>query len=352
MDSREQRVSVVTPLEQAWARMVRLLFSPWELGKWLALGFIMFLVYLNSTVAKATELASHLLPMDGLFPMPTFREPFADFLLRTREHYTALAIAAVCVGLVVYAVMTFFGSRARFMLLDAMVHNRADIAEPWRAYAGPANRLWIFLVVITTGFWLVNCIAVAVGVMVVWPDIQAGFMGDRTYWTLIVATCTLPMLWLLYFKGLVITWDFIVPMMMAQKLGPWRAWWVWLRDFLRYHMWAIVLFYLLRMVISSVVGTLAFFACCLTCSVAAWPYVESVALLPILVFDRLYAAYFVGQFGPGWVLFQPEPDEPPLCPGCRYDLRGNPAALSCPECGYDLTERPTFATGGGVGAEG
>jgi hypothetical protein len=46
-------------------------------------------------------------------------------------------------------------------------------------------------------------------------------------------------------------------------------------------------------------------ATCLTCCLAAIPYLGSVILLPLLVFDRAYPLYFLEQFGPEWRFFGP-----------------------------------------------
>ena len=331
---------VAPPLEQAWARMVRVTFRPWELRRWLAVAFMLFLATLGVSLARMSHGLSHFLPLHRLLRQPYPDEPLVGFLSRTGGYYIALGTGALAIGLVLYAIVTFFTCRGRFMVFYAAIHNDTGIRRAWNQHARAANQTWRFLLAITVLFWLFNVAAAAIGMLVVWPDIRAETLGDRAYWTTIVGICTIPIVWLLYLKALVITADFIIPMMIARSLGPWRAWWIWLADFLTHHMWAIVLFYLIRMVLGSVAGSLGLLTCCLTCSIAGWPYLQSLVLLPVLLFDRLYAAYFVEQFGPEWVMFPTHDDEPPRCPGCRYDLRGNPDAAACPECGYELSTRP------------
>jgi len=175
----------------------------------------------------------------------------------------------------------------------------------WREHARAANAVWRFGLVITGGFWLANYAVAMAGLYVLWPDIEAGVPGRRSKWVLLLGASLLTVLWLLYLKALVVTTDFVIPMMLARGIGPWRAWWVWLSDFLTHHMWAIIGFYLLRSVYASAIGSLGLLMCCLTCTLGTLPYLHAVALLPALVFDRFYSAYFVEQFGPAWRVFPP-----------------------------------------------
>ena len=48
---------------------------------------------------------------------------------------------------------------------------------------------------------------------------------------------------------------------------------------------------------------------CLTCCLAALPYVGTVFFLPFLVFVRSYSLYFMEQFGPQWTFFTDAPED-------------------------------------------
>jgi len=300
------------PISQAWAAMMRVVF-PFAWGKWFVFGFAVFLAHLGTELARPVTKLGKFVPAEwfaGLFPMPGAQETVADFLVRERGHYVALAAIAFVVGMVGFAVMSFVSSRGRFVFMDALIHGRVRLGPAWREQAARANAVWRFLLVTTAAFWLANYAAAAVGLWVVWPDIELGVPGERSKWVVLLGVSFLTILWLLYLKGLVVTTDFIVPMMLAQDIGPWRAWWVWLSDFLTHHMWAIVGFYLLRSVFLSTINSLGLLVCCLTCTIATLPYLHAVFLLPALVFDRCYSAYFVEQFGPTWRVFPRQGDAP------------------------------------------
>jgi len=335
----QQRVSVVTPISQAWARMVRVCFGPFDIVKWFCLGFSLFLSGLWGNAWQFLQHGLRFVPLDQLVAPPRAGQATADYLQQVGPTCLAFGGVSFILLFVIYAVATYFGARGSFMYLDGLIHNRSAIKRPWRRYARAGNALFVFKVSVTLAFWVINFVTAAAVLWVVWPDIVAELPGARSQWALIVALPIVTLNALLYFKGMVITTDFIVPMMLheqEQGLGPWRAWWLWLTEFLKGHIWSIILFYLLRSVFVMAIGSIVLLACCFTCGLAGLPYISSVALLPAFAFDRLYSAYYVQQFGPRWLIFPREDAEALLCPGCRYDLRGNPDATACPECGYDL----------------
>lgn len=341
--SDKQRVSVVTPIGQAWERMVRVCFKPFDIVKWMCIGFSLFLADLWATLWQFVQQGLQVIPPNMMVPMPQPGQGPAAYFQQHGPTIAAAVGVVFVIVLVLYGITTFFSSRGSFMFLDGLIHNRPDIKLPWNHYAEPANQVFIFKVLVTLACWLINFATAGVVWWVVWPDIVAGVPGDRSMWSLIIALPILTIVWLLYLKGMVITGDFVVPMMIAQPMSVWRAWWVWLSEFLKRYVWAIILFYLLRALFVMAIGSIGMLVCCFTFFVGAMPYIQSVVLLPALAFDRLYSAYFVEQFGPRWLLLPREDAEALICPGCRYDLRGNPAATSCPECGYDLTAVPRGA---------
>jgi hypothetical protein len=68
--------------------------------------------------------------------------------------------------------------------------------------------------------------------------------------------------------------------------------------------------FLLKILIGICVAALAMAAFCLTCCIAAIPYVGSVILLPLSVFLQAYPLYFLQQFGPDWQVIPVSPPKP------------------------------------------
>jgi hypothetical protein len=97
---------------------------------------------------------------------------------------------------------------------------------------------------------------------------------------------------------------------------------------------SFILFYLMKIVLGIAITIIGMMAVCLTCCMAAIPYLGTVILLPLIVFARCYPLCFLEQFGPQWrILWEPDTYK---CPKCRYDLHGNQGAVQCPECGAEV----------------
>jgi hypothetical protein len=92
-----------------------------------------------------------------------------------------------------------------------------------------------------------------------------------------------------------------------------EAWGTVRREVLPGNLGTIILYFLMKIVLVVGVGFIAIVVTCLTCCLAALPYLGSVILLPLLVFRRSYSLCFLAQFGPGWRCFS-EPVAPPLPP--------------------------------------
>ena len=72
----------------------------------------------------------------------------------------------------------------------------------------------------------------------------------------------------------------------------------------------IILYFLMKIMLAIAVGIIAVISTCLTCCLAAIPYLGTVILLPLYVFTRCYPVCFLAQLGPNWQFFPPDPPEP------------------------------------------
>jgi hypothetical protein len=74
---------------------------------------------------------------------------------------------------------------------------------------------------------------------------------------------------------------------------------------------AIILYLLFLFALSIGIAFVACVAICVTCCIAAVPYVGSVVLLPIEVFFYAYTLLFLRQFGPDYDVWAGIPEAPP-----------------------------------------
>ena len=64
---------------------------------------------------------------------------------------------------------------------------------------------------------------------------------------------------------------------------------------------------LFQLVLAMAIGLVVIAAVVVTCCCAGClmmlPYIGTVVLLPVLVFERSYSLYYLGQFGPAYAVF-------------------------------------------------
>ncbi|MFO1513078.1 MAG: hypothetical protein U1F83_09235 [Verrucomicrobiota bacterium] len=72
-----------------------------------------------------------------------------------------------------------------------------------------------------------------------------------------------------------------------------------------------ILYFLFQIVLGMVIGTMVLIVVLVTCCIAGClmllPFLGTVLLLPVHVFNRAYSLHFLAQFGPEFDVFPPEP---------------------------------------------
>jgi hypothetical protein len=307
-------ITFVDPVSRAIERTKQVLFRPFDLGKWLILGFCAFLEQLGEGGGGGGGGGGG--PGGGgggpggggggggEGPNPD------EFRRWVSDHLDVILLVGGLILLVIIllaVVFTWLGSRGKFMFLDGIVRNRAAVVEPWREFRGEGNSLFCFRLVFGLATFAVTLLIAGVGVAIAWEDIQAGAFRASALAAVLVGGLLLFVL--LVVAGVINLFlrDFVAPIMYLRRVPVLAAWRVFRQELLAGRAGIFVLYVLFRIVIGVVEGLLAGVATCLTCCLAAVPYLGSVILLPLLVFDRSYPLCFLEQFGPEWRFFERAP---------------------------------------------
>lgn len=293
----ESNISVIAPISDAIDRCKLILFKPFDMGKWFAIGFCAWLAMLASQ------------GLGGNFS--SFGNQYVSGVGEFIRNNLTLVIIIVCLmltlGVAIGFVCLWLSSRGRFMFLHCVALNKAEVKLPWRQYRHHGNSLFVFRLL----FGLAAFISITVVICVmVFPILMMRHNPDKIAIIIIAAVGIGVILILSIAFALVgkFTREFIVPIMYLRNCSCVAAW----KEFLPL-LWAniskFILYLLFQIVVGMAISTIVLAASCLTCCVAAClmmiPYIGTVVLLPISVFSRSYSLYYLRQYGQNFDVFSP-----------------------------------------------
>ncbi|NQU44503.1 hypothetical protein HQ520_14525 [bacterium] len=293
-------ISVIDPFSPAFERTRTILFRPFDLAKWLLLGFCAFLAQLTQSRIQPPVSFSHRGRMNFSGMENSVRHATRELegFMTIPMLLGGFALLLLVLGLLL--LFLWFGSRGRFMFLHCVVQNRAAVVEPWRQFRPHGNSLFRFRIVL---------VLACSGVMLLIGIAAVAVIMFGSEWTLllvlglaVLAPIALIMLFAFALVGLVLR-DFIVPIMYLGGLPVLKAFQVFLREILPGRLGVLVLYYLVRIGMGFLFGFAMALLTCVTCCIAALPYISSVFFLPLTVFVQCYTLQFLQQFGPEFVFF-------------------------------------------------
>lgn len=297
-------IRYVDPLSRGWERMKKALFRPFDAKKWFVVAFTAFLSALTDCHGAGNGKSGGEAPPD--------LHSFMDFPRQAREWlmdnpgWAAFILVGGIAAIVLVVVLTWLSSRGKFMFLDNVVHDRAQVANPWHEYRTEGNSLFLwrvifgFLALSFVLFYVIACFAILYARYERLGD-GAGLIGPIALMVLGLVALMLVIAAIALFLS-----DFVVPIMYRQRLSAVRAWGIFLRLFSLYPTqfigYGLLVFCLVViLVIAIVIGGLL--TCCIGFLILAIPYINEVLLLPVTYTLRAFSVEFLEQFGPEYQVF-------------------------------------------------
>ncbi|MEY2489055.1 MAG: hypothetical protein QOC70_997 [Verrucomicrobiota bacterium] len=290
MNGEQPKIEIFEPFGAAFEMMKRILFQPFDFAKWCVIGFAAF--------------------MSGSWGSNfRFRFPMTgDWRYRSHSYHNLptaesmpawlipLIIAlAILVVIIVFVVM-WVVSRGRFIFTDCVVKNRAAIAAPWREYRREGNSFFLFSLVVA--LLAIVIVAVLVLLIAVPLGLFAGGKGTAGFGaTAIFAIVFVGLVWLALTIFFAVVTQFMVPVMYRRRCLAREAFFD-VSKLLLARPGPFVLFVLFGIVLIVALAIVGTIVSCLTCCIAALPYVSSVVLLPAFVWLLAFKLLFLRQFGP------------------------------------------------------
>ena len=297
MNESGSKIEIFKPFGEAFELMKKILFQPFELKKWLVIGFAAWLANLGAGGGGI-----------GNFNYPDNRregaEKFNEAIGQIPQPVLITGICVlICVVLLFIVLFAWLRARGRFILVDCIVRNRAAVAEPWKEFRAEGNSFFLFSVVVAL---VVVPMIVIAGLVLIVPFIPGRGQTEPGvgFWIGISLTAFISVC--LIFVWTLAT-QLMVPIMYRQRCRA-RLAFAQAVDLVSSHPGPILLYVLFLLLLAVAAVMISCAVTCATCCIAAIPYVGTVILLPIPVTLGAFSLLFLRQFGPdydAWAGFMP-----------------------------------------------
>jgi hypothetical protein len=307
MTSQENQISVIDPISPAIEWVKTVLFRPFDLGKWFVIGFCAWLAYLGEGGGPNFNFGGQQYESSG----KDFHHA-KEFLIENLYWILPVAITVIVISIIIGFVITWLSSRGRFMFLHCVALNKAEVVAPWHKFRKQGNSLFLFRIVVGLISFAIVMMLIAV-LVVIGVLLFAGGGGPNPIGIMLMvlmAICLIIPTAIVF--GLIgkFTRDFVVPIMYLREgtcMAAWREFW----PLLTGNKGKFTIYILFQIAIAIAVGVIVMACVCITCCclgcILAIPYIGTVLMLPILIFDRSYSLLYLRQYSTGYDVFGSEP---------------------------------------------
>jgi hypothetical protein len=293
------------PLSRAVKRTRQALFMPFDLNKWLVVGFNAFLAGLADwNHGSGGSRVTNRMSLAEFFDFP--RRAWA-WLNGHPGWFLAIGFISAFVLALVVALL-WLSSRGTFMFLDNVVRNKAEVAAPWKRYASSGDSLFLWRLVFSlVAFGLFAAFGVAVFATGASLYGRTGFSPLPILWIAIMAVVFLLLTVAVGYISLFLK-DFVSPLMYKNGVTATRGWSLFLALFDQHALSFIVyglFIFVLIIAFAMIIIVAGLVTCCIGWFLLVIPYIGTVATLPFWYTLRTFSLEFLAQFGPDFVLLPP-----------------------------------------------
>jgi hypothetical protein len=292
--------------ENAWSRTKKLLFKPFDIGRWFVIGFSAWLSILGQGGGNFSNV-SNIFDQKKLKPGFEIQE-LVDQLqtLLEKPWVIGLIVGVVTFSFIFGILFCWLRSRGDFMFLHHLYQPNSSIKECWQRSKQHANSLFQWRIV----FFVIALGFLACEGYFIWKQIISPFISANSTWS---PALNLPLfihiavfiVWAIAIHVIILFLrDFVVPIMYWQQSSASSAWTTVLA-LCNQHPFSVIGYILCLMLWSFVGGLIILLILLCTCCIAIipmiLPYISAVALLPYYLFFRAYPIYFLSQWRPDLV---------------------------------------------------
>ncbi len=295
------------PLSNAWNRMKKALFQPFDIGKWFVLGFTAFVAGLADYRGGgggnySNKYGRSRFDWDELVRFPDIACNWLD----SHPFWFSLIIIGILFLIILAIVLTWLSSRGKFMFLHNVVNDKAEVSKPWRDYRKEGNSLFLWRLV----FGFIAFILFVLFLIFSFVMIRNMYFGYYSFGGRVVIILAMIFEFLAYIiiVGYITLFlnDFVVPIMYKYNITTSRAWFKFFPILGRYMGYFILyglFIFVLGILVVLCVMLFGLLTCCIGFLLLIIPYIGSVVFLPVSYTFRAFSLEFLEQFGEEFTFF-------------------------------------------------
>jgi len=311
MNGTEPKIEIFKPFGEAFELMKKILFQPFDLTKWLVIGFAAFLASFSGGFHSSFNPFSRWSARED---RKAIAESLRDFGSVGQMEWWVIALIVIGGVMILALVLVFMwlGARGRFIFTDCIVCNRGAIIAPWKEFRAQGNSFFLFSLLVALSIFVV---VVLVALALFFPFVLRG-SGGQTGLGFCIALGLFVFILLCIAFGWTLVSQLMIPIMYRQRCLSQQAFSKSV-GLIAAQPGPMLLYFLFLLVILFAAGLISCLAACLTCCIAAIPYIGTVLLLPIPVTLHGFSLLFLRQFGSDydvWANFIPPEFSPILLP--------------------------------------
>lgn len=310
----------------AWKKMKETLFNPFCFAKWLSLGICVWLASLleggfsfgnfnfrsPGHNGKSNNTKEFVAALDRIFngDSGTFIDRIATETKIPANYFFWIIItvvAIIIITLIVSVVLFWLKSRFKFILIDNLIHNRTEIAQPWHEFKTMGNAIFGWYIIFTAASMILSLLCLFITGIGFLPWFKAclaarKFLSPET----IQLTLMISGVSIMFAGSIAMTLigfvfnQLVIPVIYWTHGGVIAAWRQTLA-LLKESLGGFVRFTCFYILFSLLAGIAVLIACLLTCCIGFLllliPVIGVTMILPIPVFFRFYALEFVAALG-------------------------------------------------------
>ena len=294
MNGTRPTIEIVAPFRAGFEWMKAMLFRPFDFAKWLTIAFAAFISGNFGSGGGNFRGISRLGSGDWKYSATTHGDMPADW--NFTPFIFAAVIGVVLIALVLAIVWMWVSSRGKFVFTDCVVKNRGAIGEPWREYRREGNSYFVFSLAVAAAMILLVLLTVCVILLPfgVFSNHEGPTGGAKA--ALVVILILFGLVWIALAVLFALISHFMVPVMYRRRCSAREAF-VDVAKLIFANPGPFILFVLFMIVLALALAIVATMLACMTCCVAALPYVSTVVFLPAIVWLAAYRLLFLRQFG-------------------------------------------------------